>query len=342
MVTHYRVGSNRLTQRLTMHVSSVSRLPRSYRDAFNDPNWQSAMRDEYNALIKNQTWTLVPRPLDTNNLDVKNAFLHGDLSETVYMHQPPRMFLSQKKYVVEILEWVGMVNCNPSWTPIDTESKMGDTGDVVFDLTLYRSLAGSLKYLTFTRMDISYVVHQVCLYKHDPREPRLYALKRILRYVCGTMDYGLQLFFSYTADLVAYSDADWAGCPTTRCSTFGYCVFLGNNLLSWSSKRQTTLSHSSAEAEYRGIVNAVTETCWLRNLLSVLGVSGVLLVGEVVFGLVFYGEELVIVGDDTWNVGRLCGLIKLGGGVGEGFGDQVVVVDCEVFHRVIYHELVLR
>ncbi|GKF66561.1 ribonuclease H-like domain-containing protein [Tanacetum coccineum] len=71
-------------------------------------------------------------------------------------------------------------------------------------------------------------------------------------------------------DLVAYSDADWAGCPTTRRSTSGYCVFLGNNLLSWSSKRQPTLSHSNSEAEYHGVSNAVAETCWLLNLLRKL------------------------------------------------------------------------
>ncbi|GJV81134.1 ribonuclease H-like domain-containing protein [Tanacetum coccineum] len=89
-------------------------------------------------------------------------------------------------------------------------------------------------------------------------------------YVRGTLTSGLQLYSSTTSSLVAYSDADWAGCPTTRRSTSGYCVFLGNNLLSWSSKRQFTLSRSSAEAEYRGVANAVAETCWLRNLLREL------------------------------------------------------------------------
>ncbi|GKC17162.1 ribonuclease H-like domain-containing protein [Tanacetum coccineum] len=123
---------------------------------------------------------------------------------------------------------------------------------------------------TNTRCDISYVVQQVCLYMHDPREPHFSTLKRILRYVQGTLDYGLQLFLSSTTDLVAYSDADWAGCPTTRRSTSGYCVFLGNNLLSWSAKHQPTLSRSSAEAKYRGVANAVAETCWLRNLLREL------------------------------------------------------------------------
>nr|GEV17512.1 ribonuclease H-like domain-containing protein [Tanacetum cinerariifolium] len=170
----------------------------------------------------------------------------------------------------EILERAHMVSCNFSRTPIDTESKLGDDGDSVSDLTLYRSLAGSLQYLTFTRLDISYAVQQVCLYMHDPRESHLSALKRILRYVRGTLDYGLQLFSSLTTDLVAYSDADWVGCPTTCRSTLGYYIFLGNNLLSWSSNCQSTLFRSSAEAEYRGVANIVADTCWLRNLLREL------------------------------------------------------------------------
>ncbi|GKC72675.1 ribonuclease H-like domain-containing protein [Tanacetum coccineum] len=108
-------------------------------------------------------------------------------------------FLSHRKYVLEILEKAHMVNFNSSRTPVDTES--------ISDPTLYLSLVGSLQYLTFTRPNISYVVHQVCLYMHDPQEPHFLALKRILR----------------------------------------------------------------ADAEYRGVANAVAETCWLRNLLFVVG-----------------------------------------------------------------------
>ncbi|GKE87758.1 ribonuclease H-like domain-containing protein [Tanacetum coccineum] len=177
------------------------------------------------------------------------------------------MFLSQSKYANEILERAYMEHCNPCRTPFDTESKLGPEGDPVTDPTLYRGLAGALHYLTFTRPDITYAVQQVCLHMHDPREPHLEVLKRILRYVRGTLDYGLQPFASSTSQLTAYSDADWAGCPSTRRSTSGYRVFLGDNLLSWSSKRQHTISHSSAEAEYRGVANVVAQTAWIRNLL---------------------------------------------------------------------------
>ncbi|GKD61817.1 ribonuclease H-like domain-containing protein, partial [Tanacetum coccineum] len=133
-----------------------------------------------------------------------------------------------------------------------------------------KSLVGALQYLTFTRHDLSYAVQQVCLYMHDHREPHLATLKRFLRYICGTLDYGLHMYSSSNSSLVAYSHVDWAGCLNTRRFTLRYCVFLGNNLLSWSSKRQYTLSRSSSEAGYRGVAKAVVETFWLRNFLREL------------------------------------------------------------------------
>ena len=102
---------------------------------------------------------------------------------------------------------------------------------------------------------------------HDPREPHLAALKRILHYVCGTLHMGLLLQPSRSSDSTVYSDADWAGCPDTRRSTSGYAVFLGDNLISWSCKRQNTVSRSRAEAEYRAVANGVAEATWLRQLL---------------------------------------------------------------------------
>jgi hypothetical protein len=124
-----------------------------------------------------------------------------------------------------------------------------------------------LQYLTFTRPDIAYAVQQVCLHMHDPRDSHLTAMKRILRYLRGTPDYGLLLRRSRSIDLAVYTDADWAGCPDTRRSTLGYAVFLGDNLVSWSAKRQTVVSRSSAEAEYRAVANGVAEATWLRQLL---------------------------------------------------------------------------
>nr|GEW80071.1 ribonuclease H-like domain-containing protein [Tanacetum cinerariifolium] len=127
---------------------------------------------------------------------------------------------------------------DPNWTPLDTKSKLRVGGDPVSDPMLYRSLAGALQYLIFTRPDISYAVQQVCLYMHDLREPYYTALKRILRDIRGTIDHGWTL--------VAY------------------------NLLFWSAKRHATLSSSSTEAEYRRVANVVAETTWLRNFLREL------------------------------------------------------------------------
>jgi hypothetical protein len=99
---------------------------------------------------------------------------------------------------------------------------------------------------------------------HDPRDSHLAAMKRILRYLQGTPDYELLLRRSRSTNLAVYTDADWAGCPDTRRSTSGYAVFLGDNLVSWSAKRQTVVSRSSAEAEYRAVANSVAEATWLR------------------------------------------------------------------------------
>jgi hypothetical protein len=111
---------------------------------------------------------------------------------------------------------------------------------------------------------------------HDPREPHLALIKRILRYIKGTLDYGLKIVRSSTLDLIAYSDADWAGCADTWRSTSGYAVFFEDNLVSWSSKRLQTVSRSSAKAEYRAIANAIAKISWLgnssRNSSIVLGV----------------------------------------------------------------------
>jgi hypothetical protein len=180
-------------------------------------------------------------------------------------------FLSQAQYAEELLERAGMAGCKSVATPADTKGKVSASdGTLIADATSYRRLAGALQYLTITRPDIAYAVQQVCLHMHAPRDVHLTMLKRILRYIKGTAHLGVQLHAISSPSITAYSDADWAGCPDTRRSTSGYCIFLGSSLISWSSKRQTTVSRSSAEAEYRAIANAVSECSWLRHLLSEL------------------------------------------------------------------------
>ena len=119
------------------------------------------------------------------------------------------MFLNQKKYLLEILDRANMSSCNPCHTPADTQTKLDGSGTPVADPTHCRILVGALQYLTFTRPHIAFAVQQVCLYMNDPREPHLNALKRILRYLRGTIDHGIQLYAASSCDLIAYSDADW-------------------------------------------------------------------------------------------------------------------------------------
>jgi hypothetical protein len=177
------------------------------------------------------------------------------------------LFLHHRQCAWNILERAGMGNCKPCSTPVDTPAKVSsDIGVPVSDPTSYGSLAGVLQYLTFTRPDIAHAVQQMCLHMHDPHEPHLTVAKRILRYLQGTLNHGLLLRRDTTSDLV-YTDADWVGCPDTRRSTSGYVVFLGNNLVSWSSKRQNVVARSSAEAEYHAVANGMAEACRLRQLL---------------------------------------------------------------------------
>ncbi|XP_022021286.1 uncharacterized mitochondrial protein AtMg00810-like [Helianthus annuus] len=153
------------------------------------------------------------------------------------------MFLSQQSYAADIIARAGMQSCNPVATPVDTNSKLSATSSEPFhDPTLYRSLAGALQYLTFTGPDITYAVQQICMHMHAPRIDHWNALKRIVRYVKGSATLGLMLTGSSSPSLVSYTDADWAGCPDTRRSTSGYCIYFSDNLISWSSKRQSTIS----------------------------------------------------------------------------------------------------
>ena len=151
-------------------------------------------------------------------------------------------------------------------TPVGS-AKLDHSGTLLPNPTFYRSTVGALQYLTWTRPDLAFPVNQVCQYMHSPRTIHLQAVKRILRYLKGTIDSGLW-FTKGSQCLTAWSDADWAGCPVDRRSTSGYCVFLGPNLISWSAKKQCTVARSSTEAEYRSLANTAAELSWVCKILQ--------------------------------------------------------------------------
>ena len=145
---------------------------------------------------------------------------------------------------------------------------------MVSDPTLYRSLVGALQYLTITRPHIAYAVNSVSQFLHSLTEDHFLAVKRILRYVKGTLHFGLTFHPSDAPSaLIAYSDVDWAGCPDTRRSTSGYSIYLGDNLVSWSAKKQPTVSCSSCESEYCALALTTAELLWLTHLLRDLRIS---------------------------------------------------------------------
>lgn len=161
-----------------------------------------------------------------------------------------------------------MQDCKLISTPMASKGNISCThGTALPEPTVYRQLVGALQYLTMTRLDISYVVQHVFQFFGSTTDVHHEVMKRILRYLKSTLDIGLPIRRSTDSSfLVAYSDADWAGCPDTRRSTTGYCVFLGPNLISWSAKKQRTISHSSVKAEYHALPYACANTIWIQGL----------------------------------------------------------------------------
>ena len=178
------------------------------------------------------------------------------------------IFLSQYKYAKDLLIRADLVDSKPVSTPMIVSQHLQADGNDFSAITTYRSLVGALQYLTITRPDITHAVNSVCQFMHAPKDHHFQAVKRILRYVKGTLHFGLSISPSENLSITAFSDADWAGCPDTSRSTSGYAIFLGNNLVSWTSKKQPTVSRSSAESEYRALALTAAEVQWMLNLLQ--------------------------------------------------------------------------
>ncbi|KAJ0824902.1 putative RNA-directed DNA polymerase [Helianthus annuus] len=180
------------------------------------------------------------------------------------------LFLTQAKYAQDILHRADLYDAKPVSTPLTPHESFTVDGEPCTDPTAYRSLVGALQYLTITRPDLSYAVNQVSQFLHAPTVAHFQAVKRILRYVKGTLSFGLTYTRPHTSSIIGYSDADWARCLDTRRSTYGYSIFFGGNLVSWSAKKQPTISRSSCESEYRAMANTVAEIVWITHLLREL------------------------------------------------------------------------
>ncbi|KAG8499759.1 hypothetical protein CXB51_006518 [Gossypium anomalum] len=277
-------------------------------------------------------------------VDVNNALLNGDLTDEVYMQQPPgfvksgttgeklvcrltkafyglrqalracssdkinyfvqqlhnefalkdmgefhyflgaevsrsssgSLHLSEQKYIQELLARSSMSHTKSVHTPMVSSSVLSKSeSEPLADLTEYRSLAVALQYIVLTRPDIVYAVNRVCQFMHAPTTAHMVALKRILRYLRGTLSHGLVFRQSDRLSLVGYADANWGLDFDDRRSTTGYCVYFGHTPVSWCSKKQTVVSRSTAEAEYRSLATASSDITWLTSLLVELHVKSV-------------------------------------------------------------------
>ena len=180
-----------------------------------------------------------------------------------------KIFLSQEKYAEDLLKKFNMSDCKPMATPMTTSEKLLKyDGKEKVDASLYRSLVGSLIYLTNTRPDIVHAVSIISRFMSDPSKDHLAAAKRILRYIKGTKSYGIMYESENDSRLTGYTDSDWAGSIDDRRSTSGYLFQLGSKSISWSSRKQATVALSSSEAEYISATSAACEAVWLRRILK--------------------------------------------------------------------------
>ena len=184
------------------------------------------------------------------------------------------MFISQRRYVSELLEAFEMEDARPISSPMDPNTKLSayDSSEPA-DSNLYRKLVGSLIWFLNTRLDLSFSVGLLSSFMQNPLKSHWQQGLRILEYLCQSPDVGIwyPVGDGSAPVLQGWSDADWGGDPDTRRSTSGYVFSLGHGAISWSSKRQSTVVVSSIEAEYKAACSATCEAMWMRRLLEELG-----------------------------------------------------------------------
>lgn len=182
--------------------------------------------------------------------------------------------MSQRKYALDLLKHSDSLDIKHVTTPMDPIIKLNDTnGDPLPHPTLYMTLVGKLIYLTITRPDLSFLAQALSQFSHNPRTSHLKALQRVLMYIKLCPGQGIFFPAQNNTELATYCDSDWASCNRTRRSVSGFAIFLGNSLNSWQYKKQSVVSRSSTEAEYRALVDSTCEISWLKCLLLDLGIQ---------------------------------------------------------------------
>ncbi|KAH9779116.1 hypothetical protein KPL71_007601 [Citrus sinensis] len=182
------------------------------------------------------------------------------------------IFVNQSKYVKSLVKRFGLDSAKHLRTPMSTNAKLTvDHSGSSVDPSLYRSMIGSLLYLTASRLDICFSIGVCARYQANPKESHLAAVKRIIRFVSGIVNDGIWYTNDTNSSLAGYSDADWAGNIDDRKSTTGGCFYLGNNLVSWHSKKQSSISFSTAEAEYIAAGSCCTQLVWMIQMLADYG-----------------------------------------------------------------------
>ena len=184
------------------------------------------------------------------------------------------IFLSQRKYALDLLNETGMSACSPVSTPMEENLKLGmHPKQIPANKERYQRLVGRLMYLAHTRPDLAYALSVVSQFMHAPSEEHMNAVIRILRYLKSSPGKGIMFTKGDNLDIEGYTDADWAGSIDDRRSTSGYFTFVGGNLVTWRSKKQEVVARSSAEAEYRGMAKGICELLWIRNLMQDLHIE---------------------------------------------------------------------
>jgi len=169
------------------------------------------------------------------------------------------VFLNQRKYILDMLQDAKMLHTKPTITPLDIKLRLDSSSKPFPTFTTYQKIVGKFIYLTITRPDITFVVSLLSQYMHAPTSQHLDLMKRILRYLKGTISRGIVMTRNRHTNIIGYTDSDWTGNALDRRSTTGYCMFVGGNLVSWKNKKQQVVTRSSAEAKYRAMASASFE-----------------------------------------------------------------------------------